>query len=108
MLSISSLIHTQCKKLALAQKEPTPGMVNYRVDRLEVQFQGELQDTRIVGLRDLAERLSRRVVDVLIQLSGSYKEVRLVENVERLHTELNVNCLGNGRPFDEAHIKIPE
>src|SRR6185503_7509908 len=108
MLSISSLIHTQCKKLALAQKEPTPGLVNYGVDRLEVQFQGELQDTRIIGLRDLAERLSRRVVDVLIQLSGSDKEVRLVEDVERLHTELNINCLRNRRTLDEPHIEIPQ
>ena len=101
------------QKAGVGPEEPTPGMVNYgsrraRARKLEVQFQGELQDTRIVSLRDLSERLSRRVVDVLIQLRGSDKEVRLVEDVERLHTELNVNCLGNGRTFDEPHIEIPE
>ena len=70
---------------------------------LEVQLERELQNTRIVSLRDLSKG---RAVDVLVQITE--EEVRLVEDIERFHAEFDVDRFGDWGPFDESHVEVPE
>ena len=71
---------------------------------LEVQFDRELEHAWIIRLRDLAEG---RGVDVLVQRRGSDKKIGFVQDVERLHPELQVDRLVNLRPLDEPEVHVP-
>src|SRR5215213_2269582 len=72
--------------------------------RSEVQLERELQNTRIVRLRNLSKG---RAVDVLVKRTAADEEVRLVKDIERFSAELDVNRFGNPCSFDESHIKVP-
>src|SRR5262249_23844235 len=64
----------------------------------EQQFQGHLQDTRIAGAGDRAER-GRRLVSV------RGREIHAVQNVESLGAVLQPDLLGQRKIFEQAEVK---
>src|SRR4051794_6216389 len=75
--------------------------------RLESQLERQLDEPRIAGVYDLAERravdgLAVRIATCIIE----QVEIRIIHNIEGFHAQLAEKALRNGNPLEDRHVKI--